>query len=211
MFDFDYTLADSSMGVIKCVNYALNKLGFKEISDKKIKHTIGLTLEKSFTSLVGNQDSDKIGKFKSYFITKADEVMSESTELFIETPPLIKLLHDKGVKLGIVSTKFSYRIKNILNREDLLEYFDVIIGGEDVQEHKPDPRGILEAIKKLDLSISQTIYVGDSLTDAETALRAGVSFVAVLTGVTPQNDFKNYPVVHFLKDISEVPKLLNII
>ncbi|MHA1985541.1 MAG: HAD family hydrolase [Promethearchaeota archaeon] len=209
IFDFDFTLADSSKGVIVCVNYALKKLGLKEFSNEKIKKTIGLTLEHTFTSLVGKQYLDKAEKFKNYFIEKADEIMTDFTELFIETPSTIKLLHDKGIKLGIVSTKFSYRIKNILKREDLLDFFDIIIGGEDVQEHKPDPRGLLEAMKKLSLSDSQTIYIGDSLTDAETAFRAGVAFVAVLSGVTPQNKFENYPVMQFLKNISEIPNLLN--
>ena len=135
--------------------------------------------------------------------------MADFTDLFMETYSVIKLLHSKGIKLGIVSTKFRYRIINILEREDLFDCFEVIIGGEDVQEHKPDPRGLLEAIEKLNLSISQIIYVGDSLTDAETAFRAGVSFIAVLSGVTPQNDFKNYPFIQFVKDVSEIPRLLN--
>jgi phosphoglycolate phosphatase len=135
--------------------------------------------------------------------------MADFTILFKETPNTIKLLHKKGVKLGIVSTKFHYRIMNILRREGLLDFFDAIIGGEDVQEHKPDPRGLLGAINKLNLSISQVIYIGDSLTDAETAFRAGVSFVGVLSGVTPQNTFENYPVMQILKDISEIPKLLD--
>ncbi|MHA2180826.1 MAG: HAD family hydrolase [Promethearchaeota archaeon] len=209
IFDFDFTLADSSKGVIECVNYAVKKLGFTEFSNEKIKKTIGLTLEKSFTSLVGKQHLDKAEKFKHYFIEKADEVMADFTILFKETPNTIKLLHKKGVKLGIVSTKFHYRIMNILRREGLLDFFDAIIGGEDVQEHKPDPRGLLGAINKLNLSISQVIYIGDSLTDAETAFRAGVSFVGVLSGVTPQNTFENYPVMQILKDISEIPKLLD--
>jgi len=210
IFDFDFTLADSSKGVIVCVNYALKKLSFNKFSDEKIKKTIGLTLEQTFTSLVGKQHLDKTEKFKYYFVKKADEIMTDLTELFIETSSVIKLLHSKGVKLGIVSTKFSYRIRNILEREDLLDLFEVIIGGENVQEYKPDPRGLLEAIKKLDLSRPQTIYIGDSLTDAETAFRAGVSFVAVLSGVTLQNKFKNYSVMQFLKDVSEIPKLLNL-
>ena len=210
IFDFDFTLADSSKGVIVCVNYALKKLRFNKFSDEKIKKTIGLTLEQTFTSLVGKQHLDITEKFKYYFVEKADEIMTDLTELFIETSSVIKLLHSKGVKLGIVSTKFSYRIRNILEREDLLDLFEVIIGGENVQEHKPDPRGLLEAIKKLNLSRPQTIYIGDSLTDAETAFRAGVSFVAVLSGVTPQNKFKNYSVIQFLKNVSEIPKLLNL-
>ena len=136
--------------------------------------------------------------------------MTNFTELFIETPSIIKLLHSKGIKLGIVSTKFRYRIMNILKREELLDFFDVIIGGEDVHEHKPDPKGLLEAIKKLNLSISQVIYIGDSLTDAETAFRAKASFVAVLSGVTTQKGFGNYPVIAFIKNVSEIPKLLHL-
>jgi phosphoglycolate phosphatase len=136
--------------------------------------------------------------------------MSDFTELFIETLSVIKLLHSKGIKLGIVSTKFRYRIMDILEREELLDFFDVIIGGEDVREHKPDPKGLLEAIKKLNLSISQIIYVGDSLTDAETAFRASIPFIAVLSGVTTQNDFKNYKDIQFIKDVSEIPKLLHL-
>jgi phosphoglycolate phosphatase len=193
------------------VNYALKKLGFTESSDEKIKKTIGLTLEQSFTSLVGKHHFDKTEKFRYYFIEKADEVMADLTKMFIETSSVIKFLHSRGIKLGIVSTKFRYRITNILKREDLFKYFDVIIGGEDVKECKPNPRGLLEAIKKLNLSISQTIYVGDSSTDAEAALRAGVSFVAVLSGVTLQNDFIDYSVIQFVKSVSEIPRLLNFI
>ncbi len=210
IFDFDFTLADSSKGVIGCINYAVKKLGFTQFSDEKIKKTIGLTLKQSFISLVGKEHLDKIEKFEYYFIEKADEIMTDFTELFMETSSIIRLLHSEGIKLGIVSTKFRYRIIEILERENLLEFFEVIIGGEDVQERKPDPKGLLEAIKKLNLSISQIIYVGDSLTDAKTAFRAEVAFVAVLSGVTSQNDFKNYKVIQFAEDISEIPKLLNL-
>jgi len=208
IFDFDFTLADSSKGVVKCVNYALKKLNFSEFADEEIKKTIGLTLDQTFVKLAGEPHLDKIEKFKYYFIEKADEVMTNNTILFTETPSVIKFLHSKSIKLGIVSTKFRYRIVNILSREALLDYFEVIIGGEDVQTLKPNPIGLLEAIKKLNLSVSQIIYIGDSVTDAETARRAGVSFMAVLSGVTFRNDFKNYPVTKFLNDLSEILKLL---
>lgn len=208
IFDFDFTLADSSKGVVKCVNYALKKLNFSEFADEEIKKTIGLTLDQTFVKLAGEPHLDKIEKFKYYFIEKADEVMTNNTILFTETPSVIKFLHSKSIKLGIVSTKFRYRIVNILSREALLDYFKVIIGGEDVQTLKPNPIGLLEAIKKLNLSVSQIIYIGDSVTDAETARRAGVSFMAVLSGVTFRNDFKNYPVTKFLNDLSEILKLL---
>lgn len=172
--------------------------------------TIGLTLEHSFTYLVGKGHSGKAEEFKGHFIKRADEVMADYTEIFPETPQVIKLLYRKGIQLGIISTKFRYRIQNILEREDLLDYFEVIIGAEDVEKHKPDPSGLLEAIKRFNLPISHILYVGDSKTDAETALRAKVSFIAVLSGVTNKKDFKRYPVILFLKKVSEIPSILGL-
>ncbi|MFW9940230.1 MAG: HAD family hydrolase [Candidatus Thorarchaeota archaeon] len=209
IFDFDFTLADSSKGVFECVNYALQELGFRRFPKNEINKTIGLTLDHTLVKLVGKQHSDKTEKFKHFFIKKADEVMADLTVLFTETPRVVQVLYNKGIKLGIVSTKFRYRIAAILSRENLLNCFEVIVGGEDISALKPDPSGLLLAIKKLKISPSEVVYIGDSLTDAETANRAGISFIAILSGVTPQIAFARYKVRDFLKNISELPKILN--
>ena len=208
IFDFDFTLANSSKGVVKCVNYALREIGLVEYPEKEIFKTIGLSLEHTLIQLVGDQHADKIESFRHYFIKKADEIMADFTVLFTETPGVIKILYDHRFKLGIVSTKFRYRIETILNRENLLDKFEIIVGGEDISTLKPDPLGLLLAVKKLNLLPSEVIYVGDSTTDAETANRADITFIAVLSGVTPREAFSQYPVQEFLKDLSELPNLL---
>lgn len=208
LFDFDFTLADSSQGVVRCVNYALKQLGFNEFTEKEINKTIGLTLEHTFTRLVGEQHMDNIEKFKYFFIKKADEIMADFTKLFIETPRVIEKLYINGFKLGIVSTKFRYRIESILRREKLLDFFDVIIGGEDVSSLKPNPMGLLLAVQKLSLTSSEVTYIGDSTIDAETANNADIAFIAVLSGVTPRIVFNQYKVRAFLNNISELPILL---
>ncbi len=136
--------------------------------------------------------------------------MSDLTDLFKETPKVIAMLKLHKFKLGIVSTKYRYRIETILGRENVLNLFDVIIGSEDVHELKPNPFGLTSAIEKLNLLPSDIIYVGDTTIDAETANRAGVSFIAVLTGVTPRRAFEGYQVKNFLDDISALPSLLGI-
>ena len=195
IFDFDFTLADSSKGVVECVNYALQELGFTKFPEKEINKTIGLTLEHTFINLLGELPLDKTEKL---------------TILFTETPGIIKGLYNKGLKLGIVSTKFRYRIEAILRRENLLDFFEVIVGGEDVSILKPNPSGLLLAVKQLSLTSSEVIYIGDTIIDAETANRAGISFIAVLSGVTPRIDFSRSQVRDFLKNISELPNILNI-
>jgi phosphoglycolate phosphatase len=203
-------LADSSKGVLECANYALQELGFRKFPEKEINKTIGLTLEHTLIKLVGKQHIDKTEKFKHLFIKKADEVMADLTVLFTETPRVIQILYEKGIKLGIVSTKFRYRIASILSRENLLDFFEVIVGGEDVSALKPDPSGLLLAVKELNLKPSEVIYIGDSIIDAETANRAGISFIAVLSGVTPRNIFSQSQVRDFLNNVSEIPNILGI-
>ena len=207
IFDFDYTLADSSIGAIECVNYALEAIGLPATSAEAIRRTIGLPLSDIFLKLVGRQHTGRYGEFLSLFVQRSDEVMADNTIVFESVPSVVKALKSNGVVLGIASTKFRYRIETILGRERLLDLFDVIVGGEDVLNHKPDPEALLTAVKRLACSPSGCLYVGDSVTDAETAARAEVPFVAVLSGVTPREEFRSYPTYAILGDLTGLPGL----
>lgn len=210
LFDFDFTLADSSKGVEECVSYGFDMLKLPIPSTKEIFKTIGLSLKETFLKLAGNQYKNKAEAFTRFFIQKADEVMADFTIMFEDVYDVIQILKNHGITLGIISTKFRYRIESILIRENLLEYFDIIIGAEDVINHKPNPESLLLAINKLNFSHSRTLYIGDSITDAETAKRAGVTFVPVLSGMTSKESFEKYKILGILKSISELPKLLGI-
>ncbi|MFX0071450.1 MAG: HAD family hydrolase [Candidatus Hermodarchaeota archaeon] len=210
LFDFDFTLADSSKGVEQCVSYGFEMLNLPIPSTQEIHKTIGLSLKDTFVKLAGIEYKNKAEAFSQFFIQKADEVMAELTIMFSVVPNIIHLLKNHGYILGIVSTKFRYRIRTILARDDLLESFDVIVGGEDVKTHKPHPESLLLAINILNLYPSQVLYIGDSLTDAETAKRAGISFLPVLSGMASQESFKKYKSVGIIKTLSELPKLLGI-
>jgi phosphoglycolate phosphatase len=130
--------------------------------------------------------------------------MSDLTVLFEFVPGVIDKLRSRGFSLGIVSTKFRYRIESVLRREGLLGAFAVIIGGEDVAKHKPDPTGLLTAVERLGSAPASTLYVGDSVTDAQTAERAGIPFVAVLSGVTPREAFRNYATCKVVESLSDL-------
>ena len=82
-----------------------------------------------------------------------------------------------------------------------------MIGGEDVEQHKPHPQGLFEAIKRLQCSPASIVYVGDSVVDAELARRAGVPLVIVLTGVTPREHFDRYEPIAVLESKRKLPEL----
>jgi len=204
IFDFDYTLADSSRGVLECINHAFKGMDLPKVAAKDAQRTIRLSLPNTLVTLAGREQEGRGGEFARLFVERADEVMTDLTSVFEEVPEVIRHLKDGGVTLGIVSTKFRRRIEEVLRRVDLLEPFDVIVGGEDVSRYKPDPEGLLVAIERLGGSPSGSLYVGDSVTDAETARRAGVPFAAVLNGVTPREAFTDYPVYDILDNLGEL-------
>jgi phosphoglycolate phosphatase len=210
IFDFDYTLADSSRGIVDSVNFALARLGLPKANKAQICPLIGLSLPETLCRLCGEEARDCADEFVRLFIQRADEVMVDYTDIFGPVSSTVDQLRRQGISLGIVSTKFRHRIETILQRESLLHSFDTIVGGEDVSSHKPDPEGLLTAMKRLNTSPPHCLYVGDSTTDAQTAQRAGVAFVAVLSGVTARNDFKEFRVFRFLETLSELPSIVDI-
>ncbi|MYA70248.1 HAD-IA family hydrolase [Candidatus Poribacteria bacterium] len=207
IFDFDYTLADSSEGIIECINFALDRLSLPLAADAEIRKTIGLSLPDALVMLVGKEYVQHTDEFTRLFVERADEVMTDMTELFDIVPETVAALQKLGIRLGIVTLKYRYRIESVLRREQLTDAFEVIIGFEDVSEQKPNPTGLLTAVEKLECVRQNCFYVGDSLTDAKTAQQANIDFIAVLSGVTPRAAFEDYDVYAVLKDVSELLNL----
>lgn len=202
IFDFDYTLADSSGGVIECINFALDRLGLPLAADAEIRRTIGLPLPDTLAMLVGSEYVRYTDEFTRLFVERADEVMTDRTELLDPVPETVAALQNFGIQLGVVTLKYRYRVEAVLKRDRLLDAFEVIIGFEDVSEQKPNPTGLLTAVEELECVRQNCFYVGDSVTDAKTAQQANIDFIAVLSGVTPRAALEDYDVYAILEDVS---------
>ena len=77
VFDFDYTLADSSAGIIECINHALHHLGLPSVPESRIRESIGLTLASTLTFLTGVEEKKTADEFLHLFVKHADAVMAE--------------------------------------------------------------------------------------------------------------------------------------
>lgn len=210
VFDFDLTLADSATAVVECANSALSTLGMKSADFEAIKRTIGLPLPLTFRTLTGVSDLALEKEFATLFVRRADEVMLDWVTIYAGVPQMCNRLRAAGMRLAIVSTKFRYRIESILAKAALLATFDVIVGGEDVKEHKPHPEGLLRALERLGVPPTQAMYVGDHPLDAQTAARAGTSFVAVRTGSRPPETWENAASTRVIDRAAELSSLWGI-
>jgi phosphoglycolate phosphatase len=208
LFDFDFTLADSSAGAVECINYALRRTGLPQAEPVRIHQTIGLSIASALERLSGVTEPTLVSEYSRHFVERADQVMAELTRIYACVPAVLRELRACGYPLAIVSTKFRYRIEGILRRERLAGLFSAVIGGEDIRRHKPDPAGILLALAALGSTAEEGIYVGDHPVDAQAAAAAGIPFVATLSGASRPETFAEFETLAVIADLSALPAVL---
>ena len=210
IFDFDFTLADTSNGIFDCVSTALAAVGAGAAEREAVNATIGLPLRDTYTKLTGNADECRQTQFVEQFHRRADDIMVKSAVVFAFVPEAIRQIRAQGLTTAVASTKRRAHIESILERESLTGAFDAVVGGNDVQNQKPHPESLFAGMRKLRAAPWECVYVGDSIVDAEAANRAGIQFVAVLTGVTARARFDSYPVCEIINHVGEIPAWLEI-
>ncbi|MGI6366970.1 MAG: HAD family hydrolase [Anaerolineae bacterium] len=200
LFDFDYTLGDSSRAAVDCMRHALRQMGLPDRDPETCARTIGLSLRDTLVALAGPEAAEQFDTFHRYFRQRADEIMAPWTALYPFTLPLLTALRARGLRLGIVSNKEAFRIRAILSRFVPEDPVDAIVGPSDAGASKPAPDGLLVALRRLEVPACAALYVGDSTVDARAAAAAGLPLVAVTTGHTSAAELEPYRPATLLPD-----------
>ncbi|SHL06289.1 phosphoglycolate phosphatase [Selenomonas ruminantium] len=204
LFDFDYTLADSSAGIVKCFQTTLQKSGLPTVDASTICHTIGLPMREAVMRITQNRDESACDEFIMAYKKEADRYMTPMTHFYPQTIPMLTALKAKGASVGIISSKTRHRIAEKFIQAGCPQLIDHIIGSDDVKTLKPSPEGIHAALKHFSASNDTVLYSGDNIVDAQAAQNAGVDFAAITTGTTPASDFALFPHVAILSDIGRL-------
>jgi phosphoglycolate phosphatase len=99
--------------------------------------------------------------------------------------------------LGIVTTKTGVYSKELMEHFDLMKYFEVLIGREDVQNPKPDAEPILKAIEALNTNEKEVWMIGDTKLDLISAKNASINAIGVLSGYDNLQTLKLYTNIIF--------------
>lgn len=204
LFDFDYTIGDSTRPIVESYTAGLTAMGFPAPDREAVRRTVGYTLYDGYTMLTGDSDEEHRQEFFRRFREHAKDIMMTGTVLCPGAAELLNWLHQRGISAGIVSTKGGDVLNAIFQRQGLRDRLALIVGGQDVTRAKPDPEGLNFALGRLGLDKDAVLFCGDTVIDAETARRAGVDFCAVLNGTTPAQAFGEYPHVHIAPDLADL-------
>lgn len=207
-FDFDYTLGDATDAIVAGFTHALTRMGWPAPEREAVRRTVGYMIEDAYTMLTGDTDPAHKEQMRPLFVEVAHPMQVEHTPLFPGALELLSALRRRGVRVGIVSSKRTQVLEEVMANNGALEYVERIIGSDAVSRHKPDPEGLLEAVKHFGVRVEETLYCGDTLIDAQTAQRAGVDFCAVLNGTTTAPEFDALPHVHVASDLWELARWL---
>jgi len=97
----------------------------------------------------------------------------------------MKVLKEKGVQMSVVSNKFDAGVKELAN--NLFEgYLPVAIGESEKVQPKPNPSGVWYALQLMGATKEESVYIGDSEVDFQTAQNSGLTFIAVSWGFRPK-------------------------
>ena len=104
---------------------------------------------------------------------------------------MLKELKNRGHKLAIVSNKIDFAVKDLRD-----EFFDgiveVAIGDSDDTENKPAPDMVFKALKELNSTVDESVYVGDTDVDLKTAENSGMDCISVSWGFRTHEELELY-------------------
>ncbi len=130
-------------------------------------------------------------------LAEMDSIMDQvELERVDETSPLegadelLKLLRDKGVKVGVLTRGCEAYAAKALKKAGLDKLVDAVECRNSTTRPKPDPESYLNLVSELGVEKEETMLVGDHAIDAKCAERAGVPFVGVLTGSAPEETLR---------------------
>lgn len=179
LFDLDGTLIDSTEAILESFKHSFDVHGFSVPKDEEIKVLIGYPLDIMYMNLGVKEESvwDYVATYKEHY----RKISTQKTELLANAKEAVEAA-SKFATLGIVTTKTGAYSKILMEHFGLMDYFEVLVGREDVQNPKPDAEPILKALQSLDTKNREIWMIGDTKLDLISAGNAKVNSIGVLSG-----------------------------
>lgn len=182
IFDLDGTLLNTLEGLKNSTNFALKKFNCPEITLEQTRSFVGNGVQKLIERAIPNGEQNPdfekcLNTFKEHY----SKTMYQKTVAYDGIEDMLTELKKRGVKTGVVSNKFDTAVKELCKN-----YFDgliiVAIGESPNVRKKPAPDSVLKAMKILGAKPENTLYVGDSDVDIQTAKNSNLKSVGVTWG-----------------------------
>jgi phosphoglycolate phosphatase len=193
IFDLDGTLLDTLGDIARSANAVLLQRGFPEHPDEAYKYFCGDGVRVLFARALPAESRDEaivlscIDEFRWVYGANWDK----TTKPYEGIPLLLDSLARLGLKTAVLSNKPHEATCQCVSALLAKWNFDAVLGQREGIPKKPDPAGALEIARLLSCQPERCLYVGDTATDMETALRARMFPLGVLWGFRNREELEN--------------------
>ncbi|WP_375478467.1 HAD family hydrolase [uncultured Jatrophihabitans sp.] len=203
LFDVDGTLVDTTFLHTVCWAEALRQHGL-QVTASDIHHGIGMSSDKMLAHLLG-EDRD----------TSADDAISEAHDTLYKLswgrlttlPGAADLLREcakRGFTVVLASSASEQELQVLRETIDADDAVAQATSKNDAKSGKPAPDIVETALDSSGLAADRAVFVGDAVWDAEAAKKAGVTFIGLTCGGTPEADLRAAGAVEVWRDPADL-------
>lgn len=182
-FDLDGTLADTASDLSAALNHVLERFGRPSIDPDSVRHLVGhgaRSLLRKGLAATGEVSEALVEQGLPIYLEYYGDHVCVGTTLYPALEEAMDALAARGSSLAICTNKGELLSRRLVEALGWNGRFASIVGADTLAVRKPDPRPLHEAIARA--GGGRAVFIGDSITDADTARAAGVPFVAVSFG-----------------------------
>ncbi len=179
VFDLDGTLIDSAPDIWRAANAVLDEAGLQQVSFEQSRGFIGrgarVFVERMERAVTGGNEAARTDALHARFLHHYERA-HENTRIYPHVPEMLAALGAQGLALGLCTNKPIAPTRAALRVLGWDRVFASVVGGDTLPVSKPDPAPLLAVLEGLGVTPVSVVYIGDSETDAETAMRARIRF-----------------------------------
>lgn len=202
LFDLDGTLIDSVELIHRSFQHTFEAHFGRTLPREEWLEGLGRPLRWHFGRYARDpaQVEAMIATYRAFNLAHHDAMVTA----FPDCAATLERLAKGGARLAIVTSKLHAGARRGLVHCGLERYFDVVIGADDVDEHKPHPAPVRRALERLDVAPRDAVMVGDSPHDVAAGRAAGTRTIAVTWGPFPRETFAATPPDRFAASFADL-------
>ena len=182
IFDLDGTLLNTLEDLTDSVNYVLWKHGYPERTVQEVRSFVGDGIHKLIERSLPEETlpfvvEECFREFTAYYKVHC----ADKTRPYDGIPEMLVRVRKAGIRTAVVSNKADYAAKELCAKY-FPGMFDEVVGERMGIHRKPSPDSVNEVIRLLGVSKEETVYIGDSDVDVQTAKNAGIDGIFVAWG-----------------------------
>lgn len=186
LFDLDGTLADTNPDLHATMNVILERYGYDPVPMDRVRHMIGggarKILERGLAENGASLPPDMLDQATEEFVLHYDQNIDRHTQIFDGVRSILDRAHAHGIGLAVVTNKRESLAAKLLFRLNLHHYFSVLVGGDTLEQRKPDAAPIVHALNAMGTPLNAAVMLGDSEADTGSARAAGIACICVSFG-----------------------------